>query len=631
MLAGRNPILGSPTSAIPTTAANKTICLAMIVKNERDVIARALQSVRPIIDTWVVCDTGSQDGTQDIVRDILADIPGELAEVPWRNFGHNRSEAMQKARKRADYTLIIDADMIACVHNDFKAGLSADSYLLQYEGELDYWQPMLFSNQHDWSFVGHTHEYAFSETAISIEKLKGLTLNHLADGGNRAEKIERDIGLLTKALDDDPADTRAMFYLAQTYFDAGNFAPARQWYENRIEAGGWAEEVWFSKFRLAVLNELQGLPWAETQNAYLEAFNFRPSRLEALYPIVKNYRLAGDYTIASLLANAVLQTGYPDDLLFIDKPIYSYRLKLELAICSYYLGNHELAISLYNQVLDVEALPADHFQLCLRNRAYSLEAIYQPNFAAAQIANHITVIVPFFNAGDYLDNCIASLLSQDYTNFDVLFIDDASTDGCAHSIPLEDKRFRLLQQDRRVGGAKNLHTALCSIEDPKTIAVFLDGDDWFACDDALSHINCCYNELDCWVLYGQFQRVDGVYGISKPYASEAQFRRCRDVWYSSAPRSFRAGLYQEALRQDPDCSFMKSKDGSWFTSAMDMALMYPILEIAGFDKVRFNDRVIYIYNTDNPINVHKERRAEELSSNLEIIAKKRFRQLDHWE
>ena len=36
-----------------------TICLNMIVKNERDVIARCLESVKPILSTWVIVDTGS--------------------------------------------------------------------------------------------------------------------------------------------------------------------------------------------------------------------------------------------------------------------------------------------------------------------------------------------------------------------------------------------------------------------------------------------------------------------------------------------------------------------------------------------------------------------------------------------
>src|SRR5215475_3170087 len=86
------------------------ICLNMIVKNERHVIQRALASVKPFIDYWVIVDTGSFDETKELIRDSLKDIPGELHERPWKNFGHNRSEALSLARGKADYILFLDAD-----------------------------------------------------------------------------------------------------------------------------------------------------------------------------------------------------------------------------------------------------------------------------------------------------------------------------------------------------------------------------------------------------------------------------------------------------------------------------------------------------------------------------------------
>ncbi len=599
----------------------------MIVKNESAVIARALKSVLPIIDTWVICDTGSDDGTQQLVQDILSDIPGRLEEVPWVNFGHNRTQMMQFAKGAADYVLMIDADMVANFSAEFDKVLQADSYLLQYEGGVDYWQPMLFSNEHNWEFVGSTHEFAYAETATTSEKLRSLTLTHLADGENRKEKVTRDIALLVQALKDDPEDARAMFYLAQTYFDAEEFGQAQTWYRNRIVTGGWDEEVWYCKFRLAVIAEIQAQPWALVMGAYLEAFSFRPNRLEAIYPVVRKLRLEGDYALGYLLSRSIEVFEYPDDLLFIDRSIYDFKLKFEFAICAFYVGNHDEAIKAYNQLLEFGGLPASYFESCLANRKFSLDAVRRiPALTHEPKENRIAVIVPFFNAGNYLDNCVSSLLQQDHENFEVIFVDDASTDGAPDCIPLDDKRFRLLRREQRVGGAKNLHWALTQIEDPMTIAVFLDGDDWFACNDALSHINTCYNENDCWVLYGQFRYTDGSYGMCKPYASAQQFENARQVWYSSAPRSFRLELYKEALRQDPECLFMKDSNGDWFTAAMDMALMYPILEIAGFENTYYNDRVLYIYNTQNPLNVHKERRKEELSANLEIINKPRFAQ-----
>ena len=68
-----------------------TICLNMIVRNEAHIVHELLDCVAPYISSWVIVDTGSEDGTQDIIRKHMANlgIPGELHERPWKNFGHN--------------------------------------------------------------------------------------------------------------------------------------------------------------------------------------------------------------------------------------------------------------------------------------------------------------------------------------------------------------------------------------------------------------------------------------------------------------------------------------------------------------------------------------------------------------
>src|SRR5579871_1464094 len=114
-------------------SAGRRICLNMIVKNEAHVIRRCLASVCPVIDCWVIVDTGSTDGTQQIVRDFFAarGIPGQLHERPWVDFAHNRSEALDLAKSEADYSLIIDADDTLEVGPGFdRFSLTADSYMV---------------------------------------------------------------------------------------------------------------------------------------------------------------------------------------------------------------------------------------------------------------------------------------------------------------------------------------------------------------------------------------------------------------------------------------------------------------------------------------------------------------------
>lgn len=41
----------------------------------------------------------------------------------------------------------------------------------------------------------------------------------------------------------------------------------------------------------------------------------------------------------------------------------------------------------------------------------------------------ISVIVPIYNTGDYLNDCVSSIINQDYTNLEILLVDDGSTDS----------------------------------------------------------------------------------------------------------------------------------------------------------------------------------------------------------
>jgi glycosyltransferase involved in cell wall biosynthesis len=97
--------LGSTLDAAP-----KTICLNMIVKDESAVIKRCLDSVKPLIDSWVIVDLGSVDGTQAVIKECLKDIPGELYEKPLKGPEENCNEALQLAKGKADYILFMGGE-----------------------------------------------------------------------------------------------------------------------------------------------------------------------------------------------------------------------------------------------------------------------------------------------------------------------------------------------------------------------------------------------------------------------------------------------------------------------------------------------------------------------------------------
>lgn len=235
-----------------------SVCLVMIVKNEEAVIARCLDSVKSLIAYWVVCDTGSTDATRSIVRSALQHIPGELHEDTWVDFSENRNLGLTRARGKADYHLLIDADMVLNV-NGLLPELGEDAYYLRFTGPCDYSVIRLISDRHAWRYRGVTHEYLSAPTAAPAVKLAQLSISHFEDGGGRAEKYSRDIRLLEKALAESSDQPRYVYYLAQSYRDVGNYEKALRWYETRVLMAGWVEETWHALYQVGKMQALLGM------------------------------------------------------------------------------------------------------------------------------------------------------------------------------------------------------------------------------------------------------------------------------------------------------------------------------------------------------------------------------------
>src|SRR5579884_193093 len=608
-----------------------TVCLCMIVKDESAVIRRALASARPFIDAWVVCDTGSTDDTPALVEAALAGIPGELHRVPWVNFGHNREQALALAHGKADYVLVMDADMEANVKAPFKHLLSADTYDIRYEGEVDYSQPMLLADRHRWRYTGVTHEFVWSETATTNAELPQLTLTHHADGALRTDKFERDIRLLGAELARDPDDPRTVFYLAQSYKDVGDAEAALPLYDRRAELGGWEEERWYARFMSAQMREALG-HGDDARAAYLRAFAERPWRLEPLYALARGLRESGAYELgyaAASIAQAPLR--YPAaDRMFVERPIYEARLALELGVCAFATGRFVEALEAFDRVITTRDAPPDAVESAVRGRSFALQHRFRPLAPPRRVDDPIVVIVPFRDAGAYLERCVAGLLAQTDPNLRFVFCDDASSDGCARAVPTNDPRVRLIRNETRRGLARNLRTLIGEHCAPDDIVACVDGDDWLASPDALACVRRAYAEHGCWVTYGQFRYVGGALGFCRPYASARDFDGLRREWRTSHLRTFRAGLFHRIAEQDPAYACLCDDDGAPLPSAEDAALMFPLLELAGFERVRFIDEVLYVYNDANPRSVH-HRELQLQSRCFRLVARKRpFARVDDY-
>lgn len=336
----------------------------MIVKNERAVIERCLDSVLPLIDTWVIVDTGSTDGTQALIKKKLAQVPGELHERPWVNFGHNRTEALNLAHAHADYLLFIDADESLRVQEGFTwPALGGDAYHLYAEyGSTVYSRCSLVATRLQWQWSGVLHEFLIATPSAQIEHLDWprIVVQHDGARARDPKTYEKDAVILERALMDDPLNTRYAFYLAQSWRDAGERTKAREAYRHRATLNGWEEETWYALYEVAKLTEQLNESVVQVRSAYLDAYQRRPSRAEPLYQLARYHRERKDWALAFIFAKQAVAIPRPSDLLFVDAGIYNWCCLDEFATAAYWGGAFSEGRQAIERLLAEGQVPAAH-------------------------------------------------------------------------------------------------------------------------------------------------------------------------------------------------------------------------------------------------------------------------------
>ena len=254
----------------------------MIVRNESAVIRRCLESVRPFVGSWVIVDTGSTDDTEQVARATLDGLPGEFLHREWKGFGDARTAAFDAARGRADYALVVDADEVLA---GSIGDLSLDAYAVWLAiGGVRYRQLRLFRLALPWRYEGVLHEYPTTGEPFSDGDVNDLVITSARDGARSADpkKYLRDAEVLEREVERDPSDARNVFYLAQSYRDAGVNHRAAQRYLERAEMGVGTngEEVYISLLEAGRALERLG-EGDRALRCFHRAYETWPARIEA--------------------------------------------------------------------------------------------------------------------------------------------------------------------------------------------------------------------------------------------------------------------------------------------------------------------------------------------------------------
>lgn len=239
--------------------------------------------------------------------------------------------------------------------------------------------------------------------------------------------------------------------------------------------------------------------------------------------------------------------------------------------------------------------------------------------------NRIIIIIPFRNVKNYIKQCADSIINQNYKNWKAIFCDDESTDNTIDYIP-SDNRFFIKRNENRMTALPNIHYGIMdsNLEDNDIICI-VDGDDFLIRPDTFDIINNLYQD-DTLLTYGQYVWPNGQIGHCSPYTKESFLRLRTGGYWASHLRSFKYKLYKEILNQDSNLSCYKDKNGDFYTITYDVAIMTPLMEIAGFDKIKFNPIPVYYYRVhsqnDYSLNPNLQKSVAD-----EIFAKPKFNQI----
>lgn len=99
----------------------------------------------------------------------------------------------------------------------------------------------------------------------------------------------------------------------------------------------------------------------------------------------------------------------------------------------------------------------------------------------------ISIIIPVYNTEKYLDQCIQSCLNQTFTDFELILINDASTDSSLYicnKYKQLDSRVHIINKSINEGVDKSRFTGLEHAQGKYIL--FIDSDDWLDSSDILS-------------------------------------------------------------------------------------------------------------------------------------------------
>lgn len=242
--------------------------------------------------------------------------------------------------------------------------------------------------------------------------------------------------------------------------------------------------------------------------------------------------------------------------------------------------------------------------ICFWVVAFLLCMLPRVGEAASTEPTQFAVIIPSYNNEKWCIENLESVVNQTYPHYHVWYINDCSSDETLKLVCefIEtrhlERKITIINNRVRKYALHNIYDVVQTLK-PTDVILHLDGDDKLASSDVFEKVASYYADPEVWVTYGNYETTSMNWGscceeIPLFVMKTNSFRRYK--WVTHHLKSSYAKLFQLIKKED------LMWEGKFFPMTWDFAFMFPILEMASHNHIRFIPQVLYHYNVMNPIN-----------------------------
>ncbi len=326
-----------------------TLSLCMIVKNEEDVLARCLESVKDCVDEIVIADTGSQDNTKEIARRYHASV----YDFPWQDdFAAARNFALSKTN--GDYFLWLDADDYISPENaekllalkDALQTNAPDMVMCPYQTAFDedgtplcsFFRERIMKRSAQFLWTGRVHECIAPRGNIMRSD---FCVFHLS---GKKPRGARNLHIYQKWSAEERLSERDLFYYGRELYYNRLYDEAKTILEKMLQGDGW----YVNKIEAC---KILGFCYAEqgdtdkAKQAFLRSFAYGPPRAGICCELGKIFRAEQKLREAVFWYETARTCGdYGAEGDFDLPESRTYVPLIELTCCYYELGERDKAI-----------------------------------------------------------------------------------------------------------------------------------------------------------------------------------------------------------------------------------------------------------------------------------------------